>query len=144
MTTGNRRPASQGKQLLDYSEAEQLLRAGKTQAEVAAKFGVTQSAVSAAISRGNIKFDTGFVRRLPWTVKKEHTNLAIPRLLRLALRVQENDPTLSPRLREQAEGFLRKLNELDAVIHYDPEVEPFFFRVQRRPGIDTGLWREKD
>lgn len=121
-----------------------MLRAGATQAEVAERFGVSQSAVSVAISRGNIKYDTGFVRRLPWTVKKEHTNLAIPRLLRLALRVQEGDETLSPQLRKQAEGFMRKLEELDAVIHYDPEIEPHFFRVQRRPGIDKGLWREED
>ena len=131
-------------QRIDYSEAEQMLRAGKTQQDVADKFGVGQSAVAAAISRGRIKIDTGFKKRLPWTIHKEHHSLAIPRALRLAMRVQEGDQTLSPELRKIGEGFLRKLEEMDAVVHYDPDVEPYFFRVPRRPGIDGGLVREPD
>lgn len=132
---------SEGVQRLDYSEAEQMLRAGATQQEVADRFGVSQSAVSVAISRGRIKFDTGFTKRLPWVVKKEHHNLAIPRMLRLAIRVQAGDD-MDPRLAEQARGFIRNLESLDAVVHYDPEVAPYFFRVQRRHGIDRGLVRE--
>lgn len=121
-----------------------MLRAGATQQEVAERFGVGQSAVAAAIARGRIKHETGFRKRLPWVIKKEHHSLAIPRALRLAMRVQENDPALSPRLRAIGEGFLRKLAELDVVVHYDPEVEPYFFRVPRRHGIDKGLVREPD
>lgn len=134
---------SGGVQRLDYSEAEQMLRAGKTQSEVAEHFGVSQAAVSVAIARGNIKFDTGFKRRLPWTIKKEHSNLAIPRALRLALRLLDGEE-LSPAMRKTAQGFLNKLEELDAVIHYDPDVEPFFFRVPRRSEIDHSLFREPD
>ena len=146
MTSNRRRgpdPAIRGKQILDYSEAEQMLRAGKSQTEVAARFGVHPSAISVAIARGNIKFDTGFKRRLPWRVKKEHSNLAIPRALRLAVRVQEGDE-MSPEMEKLARGFLHRLEELDAVIHYDPDVAPFFFRVPRRAGIDKGLFREPD
>jgi hypothetical protein len=133
-----------GAQRIDYSEAEQLLRQGVTQEDVARKFGVSQSAISAAIGRGRIKFDTGFTKRLPWRIKKEHHNLAIPRNLRLAMRVQAGDTDMDPRLLASAVGFLHKLEELDAVIHYDPEVEPYFFRVKRRPEIDKGLVREPD
>lgn len=120
-----------------------MLRAGATQAEVAEKFGVSQSAVSLAIRRGNIKFDTGRERILPWRMRSEHVNLSIPRSLRLAERVQRGDE-MPDYLRAQGEGFIRKLEELDAVVHYDPEVAPYWFRVPRRHGIDKGLIREPD
>lgn len=134
-----------GKQRLDYSEAEQMLRAGATQQAVAEKFAVSQAAVSLAIRRGNIKFDTGYERRLPWRMKTEHVHLAIPRGLRLAMRVQAGETEGMPEyLRREGEGFIRTLDELDAVIHYDPDVAPHFFRVPRRHGIDEGLVREPD
>ena len=132
-----------GQQRLDYSEAEQMLRAGATQAEVADKFGVSQSAVSLAIKRGRIKFDTGFERLLPWNMKAEHINLSVPRGLRLAIRVQRGETEdMPPYLRAQGEGFLRTLEEMDAVVHYDPDVCPHWFRVPRRHGVDQGLIRE--
>jgi hypothetical protein len=134
---------SSGKQLLDYSEATKMLRAGATQTEVAQRFGVSQSAVSTAIKRGRIKFDTGFERRLPWHMKPEHVNLAVPRNLRLALRLKAGEGhTMPPYLRQQGEGFIRTLEETGTVIHYEPDVPPYWFRVQRREGIDEGLIRE--
>lgn len=133
-----------GVQRLDYNEAEQMLRSGKTQVEVAKHFGVSQAAVSVAIARGNIKFETGRHRLLPWKgIKVEHSNLAIPRALRLALRLEEG-VDLSPTQKIEAERFLRRLRELDAVIHYDPEVAPYWFRVPRRDGIDKSWFREAD
>lgn len=139
------KPKTRGvkQQLLDYSEAEQMLRAGATQAQVAAKFGVSQSAVSLAIKRGRIKFDTGFERLLPWQMKAEHINLSVPRGLRLAIRVQRGETEdMPPYLRAQGEGFLRTLEEMDAVVHYDPDVYPHWFRVPRRHGVDQGLIRD--
>ena len=135
----------EGAQRIDYSEAEQLLRSGATQQEVALQFGVTPAAVSAAISRGRIKYDTGYRRLLPWRMKAEHANLAIPRMLRLAVRISTGrDEGMPDYLRAQGEGFARKLDEMGAVIHYDPECPPFWFRVPRREGIDTGLIREPE
>ena len=140
-----RRKRGSGKQRLDYKEAEQMLRAGATQAEVAKKFGVTQAAVSQAITRQNIKHETGRERLLPWHMKPEHRNMSIPRSLRLAERIRKGDAEdMPPYLRQNGEGFIRRLEELDAVIHYDPDVEPYWFRVPRRPGIDRGLIREPD
>lgn len=136
-----------GRQKLDYSEAEQMLRSGATQAEVADRFGVSQSAVSLAIARGRIHFETGYERLLPWRMRAEHVNLAIPRALRLALRVQRDDPEdqqMPEYLRREGEGFIRTLQELDAVIHYDPDTPPFWFRVPRRTGVDLGLVREPE
>jgi hypothetical protein len=134
-----------GAQRLDYSEAEQMLRAGATQREVALRYGVTVAAVSAAIKRGRIKFDTGYQRILPWKMKANHANLAVPRMLRLAERIRTGrDDGMPDYLRAQGEGFARKLDEMDAVIHYDPDVSPYWFRVPRRPGVDTGLVREPE
>ena len=145
MSMANTKTRGSGVQRLDYSEAEQMLRGGATQLEVAQKFGVSQSAVSLAIKRGNIKHDTGFERLLPWHMRREHVNLSIPRNLRLALRVQRGETDGMPEyLRQQGEGFLRTLEEMDAVIHYDPDVSPWWFRVPRRPGIDNGLIREPE
>lgn len=147
MSMATKRGRGSGVQRLDYNEAEQMLRAGATQADVAQRFGVSQSAVSLAIRRGNIKHETGWERLLPWHMEREHVNLSIPRGLRLAIRVQRGDAEserMPEYLRQQGEGFLRTLDELDAVIHYDPDVAPFWFRVPRRPGIDTGLFREPD
>ena len=122
-----------------------MLRGGATQREVAEKFGVTQSAVSIAIRRGDIKHETGFERRLPWRMKGEHVNLSIPRALRIAIRLQAGQGEDMPAyMRQQGEGFIRTLEETGTVIHYDPDVPPFWFRVKRREGIDEGLIREPD
>lgn len=122
-----------------------MLRAGATQREVAIRYGVTVAAVSAAIKRGRIKYDTGFRRVLPWKMKAEHANLAIPRMLRLAERIRTGrDEGMPAYLRAQGEGFTRNLESMGAVIHYDPDVSPYWFRVPRREGIDNGLIREPD
>lgn len=145
MSMANKTKARSGRQKLDYSEAEQMLRDGATQSEVAERFDVSQSAVSLAIRRGNIKHDTGFERLLPWHMRSEHVNLAIPRALRLAMRVQRGETEEMPEyLRREGEGFIRTLEDLDAVIHYDPDTAPFWFRVPRRHGVDDGLIRKPD
>lgn len=134
-----------GAQRIDYAEATKMLRAGATQREVAERYGVSVAAVSAAIKRDRIKFDTGYRRILPWKMKTEHANLAIPRMLRLAERIRTGqDEGMPPYLRSQGEGFTRNLEAMGAVIHYDPEVPPYWFRVPRRDGIDKGLIREPE
>ena len=40
--------------------------------------------------------------------------------------------------------WTNRLEEMDAVVHYDPDVAPFFFRVPRRAGIDKGLFRDPE
>lgn len=136
--------------LIDYSEAEQMLRAGHSQTEVAEKFGVKQAAISMAISRGRIKHETGVRRLLPWkNIKQEHLRLNVPRQLRAAMHLVAGDDQ-PPIVEAQARRFIDELHRMDAVIHYDPEgaIDPktgervYWFRVPRRPGIDTGLVRE--
>lgn len=127
-----------GRQRVDYSEAEQLLRQGKTQAEVAEQFGVSQSAIAVGISRGRIKYE--YVeqpkgRAMPWTVKEEHQQRYLARMLR-AYHRREQGLTNAPPLERMLVTFLRSMAEADAVVHYDPELEEGFIRVKRRPGVD--------
>lgn len=130
--------------VIDYSEAEQLLRSGLSQTEVAARFGVKQAAISMAISRGRIKYDTGVRRLLPWkNIKPEHLRLNVPRQLRAAMHLAAGDEQ-PPVVEMQARRFIDELDRLGAVIHYDPDLEPYWFRVPRRPGVDLGFVREPD
>jgi hypothetical protein len=146
MTTQRGAP-TKGRQRIDYSEAEQMLRAGATQQEVADRFGVTQPAVNRAIWRGRIK-DIAYDRSasdesgVPWhPVRPEHRSRYLVRMLRAATRRERGEKS-SPVLEAQLDSFLRQVEELDFVIHYDPDTADGFFRVPRREGIDTGLVRD--
>lgn len=135
-----------GGQRIDYSEAEQLLRTGKTQTEVADLFGVTQAAVAGAIRRGRIKVQYDRVDSdksgIPWSpIRPEHRQKYLARMLRAAARRADGRGN-APVIEAQLDLFLKRLNELDAVVHYDPDTEEGFFRVPRRHGIDKGLIRE--
>lgn len=129
---------AKGRQRIDYSEAEQLLRQGRTQEEVASRFGVTQSAVATAISRGRIKFvyeKSPHGRAMPWRVNAEHQQMYLARMLRAYHRRQQG-LTNAPPLERMLDSFLRSMERDDAVVHYDPELDEGFIRVKRRPGVD--------
>lgn len=61
-------------------------------------------------------------------------------MLRLAAR-QEAGHEIKGRNGVLVESFLEGLAREDLVVHYDPNRPPYFFRVPRRRGIDTGLVR---
>ena len=131
-------------QKIDYSEAEQMLRAGATQQQVADKFGVSQAAVSNAIARGMIEYKTNRPKTsgVPWSpVAPEHREQYLVRMLRAAQR-REEGLTNSPFWEDRLDGFLRKMEEEGWVVDYDPSEG--FKRVPRRPGVDLGLVREPD
>lgn len=132
-----------GKGRIDVKKAEMMLRAGKTQVEVAEEMGVSQASVSQAIKRGRINFHTGVARRnaVPWKLEPEDMMRYIPRMLRAAARMDDGEP-VSPATRTQVELFVRRLHELDAVVHYQPDTDERFFRVPRRHGVDEWLVRE--
>jgi hypothetical protein len=136
-----------GRQRIDYSEAEQMLRAGATQQEVADHFGVTQPAVNRAIWRGrikNISYDRSQTDEtaIPWhPIRPEHRSRYLVRMLRAAARKDRGEKS-APVIEAQLDSFLRQARELDFVVHYDPETAEGFFRVPRRPGVDTWLVRD--
>lgn len=129
---------TKGKQRIDYSEAEQMLRAGKTQQEVAEHFGATQSAIGQAVRRGRIKLENpkhASGRAMPWRVSEEHHQKYLARMLRSYHRQEQGLPNAAP-LQRMLDSFLKSMEEADAVVHYDPDLEEGFIRVKRRPGVD--------
>lgn len=137
-----RRKGGQGPQVLDYAEVNKLLRAGYTQQQVADKAGTTQSAISAARRRGVVTEGRGWVRSaIPWALRPEHRNLNVPKMLRCAARLEAGE-TIGESNRKAARQFIEGLRLQGAVIHYDPEVAPYFFRVPRREGVDAWLVRD--
>src|SRR5690349_15009401 len=119
-----------GVQKIDYSEAEQMLRAGKTQQEVAEKFGVTQAAVSANIKRGNIKVEYPNQtegRAVPWhPIRPEHRDRYLIRMLRAKARRDQGLKSAAV-LEAMLDKFLQSADEQGFVIHYDPDTEDGFF-----------------
>jgi hypothetical protein len=141
----SRKPIGEGKgwrQKVDYKEAEQMLRAGKTQQEVAEHFGVSQSAVSLGIKRANIKADTNRAegRAVPWhPIAIQWRDQYLARMLRAAHR--RNQGIKSSAFTEaQLDTFLRAMTEQGFVIDYDDETG--FHKVPRRLGVDFGMVKE--
>ena len=141
------RTSRSGRQKIDYAEAEQMLRDGKTQQEVAERFGVTQPAINRAIWRGRIKditYDKATMDEsgVPWhPVRPEHRSRYLVRMIRAAAR-RDRGESNSPVIEAQLDNFLKHMEELDAVVHYDPDTDEGFFRVPRRHGVDTGIVRD--
>ena len=136
-----------GRQKLDDSEIEQMLRSGKTQQQVVAIYrerglDITQSAISQAISSGRIKVDTNRNSgAVPWKLKAEHRWLNSARMLRTLARLERGLP-VGPSLEAQVKVWKEGLEEEGSVITYDPDTKEGFWRVPRRPGIDLGWVRE--
>jgi hypothetical protein len=136
-----------GQQKLDDNRVEQLLRAGKTQLEVVAIYraegvDVTQSAISQAISSGRIKVNTDRNSGgIPWKLRPEHRHLLAARMLRTQARLDAG-LEVGPSLLAQVTTWREGLEIENSVITYDPETKEGFWRVPRRPGIDTGWVRD--
>lgn len=122
-----------------------MLRSGATQAEVGARFGVSQAAISAAIRRGRIKWERpnqAEGRAVPWhPIRKEHRDQYLIRMLRVNHRRQQGLPSAAV-LEAMLDNFLADAQARDFVVTYDPDTEQGFFRVSRRPGVDRGLVRD--
>lgn len=127
-----------GAQRIDYNEAEQMLRAGKTQQEIADRFGVTQAAISAAIKRGAIKhaYEVEMEgRAMPWRVRQEHQHRYLARMIRAWHRRQHGLKSAPP-FERMLDSFLESVDRDGFVVTYLPDIEEGFVRVERRPGID--------
>lgn len=139
-----------GAKVLPDSEVEQLLRQGKTDEQVVeylAKhhhISITRSAVGMWRKRRGIpRVIPRYDDLIPWQVKVEHAGMYIPRMLRLEAR-QRRGKELQLKDRQRVEAFKRKLDDQDAVVHYDPDTEQGWWFVRRRPGIDTDIIRRPD
>lgn len=107
---------------------------------------ITRAAVSVALHRAD---ESGgqrprYEEEIPWSpIAKQYYNDYLRTQLRTWARINrgEQDQLTDRALREFA-SFKKNLEARDAVIHYDDERG--FYRVKRRPGIDTGLIRLTD
>ena len=137
------RERRRGSQILNYAEVNRLLRSGYTQQEVAETQGTTQSAVAQARRRGMVTEGDSRIPRgsIPWDLRPQHRNLNVVKMLRCAARMREGMPVGESNQRATRQ-FVEGLREQDAVIHYDPDLAPYFHRVPRRHGIDHWLVRD--
>lgn len=135
----------EGRQRIDYAEAEKMLRGGATQQQVAERFGVTQAAVHGAIRRGRIKGITydrsnSETSGVPWhPIKPEHRDRYLVRMLRAAARRERGEKSTAV-IEAHLDKFLEAFEQADWVVDYDPVSG--FSRVSRRDGIDLGFVRD--
>ena len=117
---------------------------GLTQGEIADRYGVGPAAVSAALAReGKTKDRRVYPELIPWRVRQIHNNSYDLRMLRWEGQMRNGMNLPSYRLQKLA-NWKNNLRQADAVIHYDPDTEQGFFRVEKRPRIDIDLVRIPD
>lgn len=130
---------------------ERYVRDGLTTTQMAERFlveyGERRSDRSFAVAMHRMGIPSPHPRKkyddeLPWTVRKEHLMATEARMLRAYGRLRAGE-AMAPDTAERLASWMRKLDEMDAVVHYDPETEQGFFLVPRRPG-DDGYTRRPD
>lgn len=133
---------SRSSSLPPLDELVRLRDSGLSQAQIAARFNVSRSAVSLAFVRGNETTQRPrYVDALPWSpIKPEHNNQYPRTMLRMWAR-RESGETLSVSQSQRLESFERSLRQADEVITYEPDGGGFV-RVKARIGVDTGLIRK--
>lgn len=77
---------------------------------------------------------------IPWAVAEEHQVNHLLDMLRAEAR-RRAGKSLSPTRLERLQRWLRSMEEDGAVVHYDPLTEEGWWKVPRRPGIDTDIIR---
>lgn len=108
-----------------------MLEGGKTQREIADEFGVTKQAVSFHVRRRNLRpAPPRYDAYIPWKIKFEHQNSHKYHMLQAYARQQEG-LDLKPGAERQLAAFIRKLDELGAVVDYTEDHG--FYLVPRRP-----------
>jgi hypothetical protein len=128
---------------------EKLVDKGMTHGEIAEYLTstlhtqVTRSAVSVALSRAGRVKRRGEDKATPaeWTVLPEHANKVDLHMLRVNKRLRDGKAVRDVDV-ERHRHWLQRLEEADAVVHYEPRSRAGFWWVPRRHGIDEGLVRE--
>lgn len=99
---------------------------------------------------GNFRRRKGLSRRItrddeliPWYVKPEHRWAYPAAMLRAEARARAGK-VLKPGEAERLSSWRERLDENNAVVHYDEDTEQGWYYVPRREGIDRDLIREPD
>lgn len=100
----------------------------------------TSTAYNVAYLRGGgERVQPRYTEELPWRILVEHTSAYDATMLRFAAR-RKHGNDLNPREAGMLDRWIARLNEEDAVIHYDQDHG--FLWVRRRPGVDKWLIHE--
>lgn len=104
-------------------------------------YKVGRSTVSAALSRAGLTDRVRYDKALPWPkIKAIHNGHYAAQMLRAGARLDAG-LEVSEDLAARYHSWVQRLEEEDAVVHYDPETGDGFFYIKRRPRIDKGLVR---
>lgn len=80
---------------------------------------------------------------IPWSVPPQHRTRLAYALLTQEARLRAGE-SITPNFQKRLESWKQKLAAKDLVVHYEPEVPPYFHLVPRRKGIDKDLVRVPD
>lgn len=132
------------------TQMRRYVERGLTQQQIADEYekdtGIrcTRQAIGMALARYDMKTVRPRKRHtelLPWVIRREHAMANDARMLRM-----EGRRRLGEQLREKdlriLEGWMMRLDEQDAVVHYDPDTEKGFWWVPRKPEDGRGLIRK--
>jgi hypothetical protein len=134
--------------LLPDSKVRRMVREGLGNTEIVRKLeqedhiSVSPSAISQFRSRHALPAAPGRHDDLiPWRVKREHASLHAAKCLRWESRRRAGEelPELAER---KLDGFLRRLEAEDAVVHYEPASAEGWWLVPRRDGVDEDIIRD--
>ena len=102
---------------------------------------VNRSTVSAALSRAGLTNRVRYADALPWKkIRTVHNGHYAAQMLRVGARIKAGFE-VGESLQDRYDSWARRLQEQDAVVHYDPDTAEGFHYVKRRVGIDKGLIR---
>jgi hypothetical protein len=102
---------------------------------------VARATISVAIHRAGKTKPIRYSRELPWRVKDKHARKYHALMLRLQARFDRGQ-RLSEEDQRKLASWRRALERDDAVVHYEPDTEPGWWKVRRRPGVDLWWIRE--
>ena len=96
---------------------------------------------------GNFRRRRGLQRRqtrdydlIPWAIEEQH-RWAYPIIMLRAEARRREGKELREVDRTRLDAWLRRLQEDNVVVHYDPETDEGFWYVPRREGVDTDIVR---
>lgn len=132
--------------LQNYDEIVRWYKQGKTYAwmveQYKKKYNIDVSPSAIATWLTNPELGPGVERRqvrdpglIPWEVKREHRYDHINNMLRYEAR-RRAGADIAPATLKRLESWLKKLEENNAVVHYDPNTEQGWWYVEREPGDD--------
>ncbi len=121
---------------------ERLRRAGKGPAEISrilrSEHGVdvTPAAISVwASRRGETERKKKYDDLFPWTVSRDHYHKYPAVMLRMESRRRAGEP-IPPHMAANLDRWIKRLKDEGLVVHYDRDLEPFWFYVDAEEGDD--------